>query len=78
MSRGFHQDEFEVQKGAFPPGSRVVIVDDLMATGGTMKAAVKLIESAGGEVLGCLTLIEIADLEGYKQVPAPTYTLMRY
>ena len=78
MTRAALQDVFEVQRGAIPAGARVLIVDDLLATGGTMKAAVSLVKAAGGEVLGCMTLIEIAELEGYKNVEAPTYTLLRY
>ncbi len=54
----------EVQKHAINPGDRVLIIDDLLATGGTMKAAIKLVEMLGGEVVGALFLIELTDLKG--------------
>jgi len=72
------QDVFEVQKDAIPKGARVVIVDDLMATGGTMSAAVELVKAAGAEVMGTFVLVELEDLEGYKKVNAPVFTLLRY
>ncbi|MEF9919300.1 MAG: adenine phosphoribosyltransferase [Eubacterium sp.] len=54
----------EIQKTAIKPGDRVVIIDDLLATGGTMKAAINLVEKLGGEVSGALFLIELTDLNG--------------
>ncbi len=49
---------------AVKPGDRVIIVDDLLATGGTMDAAIKLVEKLGGQVVGLAFLIELADLNG--------------
>lgn len=46
------------------PGDRVVIVDDLLATGGTVNAAINLIEKLGGEVVGCAFVIELTGLKG--------------
>ena len=46
------------------PGQRVLIIDDLLATGGTVKATIELIEKMGGVVVGCAFLIELADLNG--------------
>lgn len=54
----------EIQKNAIKPGDRVIIVDDLLATGGTMMAAVKLVENLGGEISGIITLIELTELGG--------------
>lgn len=54
----------EIQKNAIKPGDRVVIIDDLLATGGTMKAAIDLVEKLGGEVCGALFLIELTELKG--------------
>ena len=56
--------EIEMHKDSIRPGQKVVIVDDLMATGGTMEAIVKLIESLGGEVVKIVFLMELAGLEG--------------
>lgn len=53
-----------IHKDAIKPGQKVVIIDDLLATGGTMKAAVKLIEKLGGVVVGIGFLIELEDLKG--------------
>ena len=56
--------EIEIDKTAIKKGDRVVLVDDLIATGGTMKAAIALIERLGGEVAGIAALIELVDLRG--------------
>ena len=56
----------EIHKDAVKPGQKVVLVDDLIATGGTMKAAAELVEELGGEVVKMLFLIELAGLEGRK------------
>lgn len=54
----------EIHKDAIKPGQKVAIVDDLLATGGTLEAAIKLIESLGGEVVSVQFLIELEDLNG--------------
>ncbi len=56
----------EIHKDAIKPGQKVVIVDDLIATGGTAQAAIKLVEKLGGQVVKCVFLIELAGLEGRK------------
>ena len=56
----------EIHKDAIMPGQKVVLIDDLIATGGTMKAAAELIEELGGEVVKMLFLLELAGLEGRK------------
>lgn len=56
-------DELQIHKDALKPGDRVVIVDDLVATGGTAVAAAKLIEKAGAEVLGFAFALELAFLK---------------
>ena len=61
-----------MHKTAIKPGQRVVIVDDLMATGGTLEAIVKLVEQLGGKVVGAVFLIELAGLKGrerHKNIP---------
>ena len=54
----------EIHKDAIRPGDKVVLVDDLIATGGTMKAAAELVEELGGEVVKMIFLIELPDLVG--------------
>lgn len=54
----------EMHKDAIVPGQRVVLVDDLIATGGTMKAAAEMVEELGGEVVKIIFLMELAGLKG--------------
>ena len=69
----------EIHKDAIRPGQRVAIVDDLMATGGTLEAAVSLIRQLGGEVVVVVTLLELAGLHGRdKLVDVPTYSVVCY
>ncbi|MDD5900649.1 MAG: adenine phosphoribosyltransferase [Lachnospiraceae bacterium] len=58
----------EMHKDSIKPGQKVVIVDDLIATGGTIEAAVKLIEQLGGEVVKIVFLLELAGLDGRKRL----------
>jgi adenine phosphoribosyltransferase len=59
-------DSVEIHKDAIREGERVLLVDDLLATGGTARAAADLIEKLGGEIVSCVFLIELADLDGRK------------
>lgn len=58
----------EIHKDAIKPGQKVVVVDDLIATGGTVKAAIELVEQLGGEVVKVVFLMELAGLEGRKKL----------
>ena len=60
----YGQAEIEIHKDAIKPGQKVVLVDDLIATGGTIEAAAKIIEELGGEVVKMIFLIELVDLKG--------------
>ncbi|HIY01325.1 MAG TPA: adenine phosphoribosyltransferase [Candidatus Blautia faecipullorum] len=60
--------EIEIHKDAVRPGQKVVIIDDLIATGGTVEAAVKLIEKLGGEVVKIVFLMELAGLNGREKL----------
>lgn len=68
-----------MHRDAIKPGQRVLIVDDLLATGGTMEAAVKLVEELGGVVVGLAFLIELEELNGREKLKDyPVLTLMKY
>lgn len=60
--------EIEMHTDSIKPGQKVLVVDDLIATGGTVEASIKLIEKLGGEVVGCLFLIELAGLNGREKL----------
>ncbi len=72
-------DRLEIHKDAITPGQKVVIIDDLLATGGTIKAACKLVEKLGGEVVGILVMIELGFLNGRDKLKDyDLFTLIRY
>ncbi len=64
----YGSDALEMHKDAISKGQKVLIVDDLLATGGTLLSTIKLVEQLGGEVVGVLVLIELMDLEGRKKL----------
>ncbi len=68
----------EGQSDAIRPGQRVVILDDILATGGTATAAIKLIQELGGKVEGCAFLIELTGLKGRSKLNVPYYSLMNF
>lgn len=71
-------DTIEIQQDAITKGARVVLVDDLLATGGTMAAGVKLLEQVGGVVPAAACVIELTFLEGRKKLNVPVETLLKY
>ena len=72
-------DELQIHVDAIRPGSRVAIVDDLLATGGTALACAKLVEKAGGVVVGCVFAIELCDLNGRETLSGyPVETVLQY
>jgi adenine phosphoribosyltransferase len=66
----------EIPKDSFKPGDRVLLVDDLMATGGTFAALKELVRNAGGEPVACVTLINLKDLHGENVVKLPCRSLL--
>jgi adenine phosphoribosyltransferase len=58
----------EVHDDAFQPGEKVLIVDDLLATGGTAEAGIKLVERMGAQVIGCAFVIDLPDLGGREKL----------
>ena len=71
-------DTIEIQNDAIKKGARVVLVDDLLATGGTLAAAVTLLEQVGGVVPAAACVIELTFLEGRKRLKVPVETLLKY
>ncbi len=69
----------EIDKTAIHPGDRVVLIDDIIATGGTMKAACHLVERLGGTVAGILFLMELVDLKGREVLrDYPVFSVIKY
>lgn len=71
-------DTVEIQADAIPPGARVVVLDDLMATGGTMAAAIDLIRKVGGEVVGVACIVELMGLGGADELDVPFVSLVQF
>lgn len=74
----YGSDRIEIQEDAIRPGQRVVIVDDLLATGGTMNAGIALLRRAGAVVPGSAALIELTFLNGRRKLDVPFETLVAY
>ena len=71
-------DRIEIQADAVEPGQRVVIVDDLLATGGTMAAGIELLRKVGAEVPAAAALIELTFLNGRSKLDVPFESLVAY
>ncbi|MGE5537291.1 MAG: adenine phosphoribosyltransferase [Gemmatimonas sp.] len=74
----YGSDTVEVQEDAVPSGARVVIVDDLLATGGTLQASGELLTKVGADVVGAATIIELSFLDGRKRLTMPFGSLLSY
>ena len=75
----YGKDVLTIHKDAIKPGQRVLITDDLLATGGTIDATIQLVEQLGGVVAGIAFLVELSYLEGRKKLDGyDILTLMRY
>ena len=71
-------DRLEIQADAVQPGQRVVVVDDLLATGGTLAASITLLQQVGAEVPGAAALIELTFLGGRAKLGVPFDSLVAY
>jgi len=71
-------DTIEIQDNALQPGQRVVILDDLLATGGTLAASIELCQQAGADVVGCGVVIELEFLNGRNAIDIPICALTSY
>lgn len=75
----YGSNELSMHKDAVKPGQRVIIVDDLLATGGTVKATIDLVKKLGGRVVGAAFLIELTELNGRDLIKdVPILTLISY
>lgn len=71
-------DTIEVQEDAIKPGQKVVILDDLLATGGTLAATVELIRKVGGDPVAAACIMELTFLDGRKNIGIPFTSLLQY
>jgi adenine phosphoribosyltransferase len=71
-------DTIEVQQDAISPGQRVIVVDDLLATGGTMQAAIALVRRQGGTVAAAACIIELGFLGGRRRLDVPFTSIVVY
>jgi len=71
-------DTIEIQEDAIAAGQRVVVLDDLVATGGTMQAAIELVQQRGGTVAAAGCLIELAFLQGRQRLAVPLTSMITY
>lgn len=74
----YGSDTIEIQEDAISAGQRVVVVDDLIATGGTTEAAINLINQRGGTVVGAACIIELTFLNGRDRIPVPVTAMVSY
>ncbi|KAK9511092.1 hypothetical protein O3M35_005724 [Rhynocoris fuscipes] len=74
----YSSDVFEIQKESLKAGQAVIIVDDLLATGGSLKASCDLMSSIKVDVVECLVVMELTELKGRDSVSAPVYSLIQY
>jgi adenine phosphoribosyltransferase len=75
----YGRDTVEMHQDALSPGHRVLLVDDLLATGGTMKACCELVEQTGAAIAGCCFVVELQFLNGRERlVPYDVFSLIQY
>ncbi|WP_446897530.1 adenine phosphoribosyltransferase [Clostridium sp. LBM24168] len=75
----YGNDELEIHKDAISSGQRVALIDDLLATGGTMSSVAKLVEKLGGEIVAVDFVIELTDLEGREKLKGyDVFSLVKY
>lgn len=70
-------DSFELQEGSIKPGQTVLVVDDLIATGGSAKAAGELVAQCGATLVEFLFVIEVSVCEGAKHLKSPAYAIIK-
>jgi len=71
-------DSLEMHEDAIKQGENVLVVDDLLATGGTMGAIIKLVKKLGGNIIEAAFIVELEPLNGRKKIDAPVFSLVKY
>ena len=74
----YGKDRVEVHQDAIPEGSRVLLVDDLIATGGTIEGSAKLVKKVGGVIVGYAFVIELTDLKGRERLQEQVFSLIEF
>ena len=74
----YGSDTLEMHTDALKPGQRVLVIDDLLATGGTVEACCKLLENFAVEIIGCAFCIHLKALGGAERLHAPLFSLLEY
>ncbi|RNA25870.1 adenine phosphoribosyltransferase [Brachionus plicatilis] len=74
----YGQDVFEIQECSIKPNQKVVIVDDLIATGGSCMAAIELLKKVKAQIIECVILVELSDLNWKKNVSVPTTSFIKF
>jgi len=75
----YGQDSLEIHQDAIKKGQRVVVADDLLATGGTAKAVIDLVNQMGGTIVECSFIVELEELKGREKLtPCPVFSLIQY
>ncbi len=75
----YGSDSLEIHQDAIKPKQRVLVADDLLATGGTMRAVLKLVEQLHGEIVGCAFLVELSFLNGRQKLEGyPVFSLIQF
>ena len=75
----YGKDSLEMHRDAFPRGASVAVLDDLLATGGTARALVKLVKKLGAKIAGIVFLVELTELKGRNQLKKyPVYSVIQY
>lgn len=74
----YGSDTLHIQAGAIQPGQRVVVTDDMLATGGTLAASIALLRKAGANVVGASVLMELTALRGREKIDVPVHALLSY
>lgn len=79
FEKEYGKDKMEIHEDAISPGTRVLLIDDLIATGGTICAATELIEKLGGEIVECAFIVDLPDLKGKEKLTDyDTFTMVEF